>query len=97
MLGKTYKKKPKKIRSQAVFFPFLLRKKCAYNGAVQEELTMPKIDKDLCIGCGMCMGTRPAVFNIGDDGKAEVIGSSDDEASIQEAIANCPVGAISED
>jgi ferredoxin len=51
------------------------------------------INKDLCIGCGACTGTCPDVFAIGDDGKAEVIGTGDD-AAIDEAAASCPVGAI---
>ncbi len=52
-----------------------------------------KIDKDACIGCGLCVGTYPEVFAFADDGKAEVVGEADD-ASLEDAIANCPVGAI---
>ncbi len=55
-----------------------------------------KVDKDLCIGCGLCVGTAPSIFSFADDGKAEA-GPVDDEDAAQEAIANCPVGAISEE
>lgn len=61
-----------------------------------EEHTMPncKVDKDACIGCGLCIGTHPEIFAFGDDGMAEVIADGD-EASIEDAVANCPAGAIS--
>jgi ferredoxin len=52
-----------------------------------------KIDKDACIGCGLCVGTHPEIFAFADDGKAEIIGEGDD-AAIEDAAANCPVGAI---
>ena len=32
-----------------------------------------KVNKDLCIGCGACAAIVPDVFQIGDDGLAEVI------------------------
>ncbi len=53
------------------------------------------VNTDLCIGCGLCVGTVPSVFNFNDDGKA-VAGPVDDESAVDEAIANCPVGAIVE-
>ena len=51
------------------------------------------VDKDLCIACGLCVGTAPSIFSFGDDGKAEA-GAVDDEAAAEEAINNCPVAAI---
>ncbi|MDD6352369.1 MAG: ferredoxin [Lachnospiraceae bacterium] len=53
------------------------------------------VDQDTCIGCGMCEGTAPDAFRMNDDGKAECYAEGDD-ASVQEAIDNCPVGAISQ-
>lgn len=53
---------------------------------------MPKVDKDACIGCGLCVGTCPDVFSFDGDGKADVVGEGD----ASEAIASCPVGAITE-
>ncbi|MCI2111773.1 MAG: ferredoxin [Bacilli bacterium] len=53
------------------------------------------VNKDLCIGCGLCVGTVPAVFEFGDDGKAQATaGPATDDAAIDEAVANCPAGAI---
>lgn len=57
------------------------------------KMPKPKIDNEACIGCGLCVGTHPELFGFGDDGKAEVIGEGDD-AAIEDAVANCPVGAI---
>ena len=57
---------------------------------------MPKVDQDMCIGCGLCVGSCPEVFEFNDDGKAEAIeGATSD--SVEDVIDNCPVGAISED
>ena len=52
-----------------------------------------------CIGCGLCAGTCPEVFSMGDDGlavaiDAEVPAKALDTAA--EAKDNCPVGAIEE-
>ncbi len=58
----------------------------------------PKVDKDLCIGCGACVFLCPEVFKIGNDGKSEVIPEVDykeNKAGIQKAVENCPVQAIS--
>ena len=55
----------------------------------------PTVDSDACIGCGLCVGTCPAAFDFNEEGKAVAIGAADD-AEIDEAIANCPVQAISE-
>lgn len=57
-----------------------------------------KVNQDACIGCGMCAGICPSVFALDDaEGKAIVIVdevSADDEASVEEAAASCPVEAI---
>ena len=52
------------------------------------------IDSENCIGCGLCVGSYESAFGFDDDGKATVIGELD-EASADDAIANCPVGGIS--
>ena len=54
------------------------------------------INKDLCIGCGACTGIAADVFAFDDEGKAEVVAevTADNEASVEEAVAGCPVQAI---
>ncbi len=49
-----------------------------------------------CIGCGLCSGTCPEVFSMGDDGLAH--GGEIPEGSLetaQDARDGCPVSAIS--
>jgi ferredoxin len=49
-----------------------------------------------CIGCGLCEGTCPDVFRMGDDGVAH--GGAIPEGMLelaQEARDGCPVSAIS--
>lgn len=61
------------------------------------------VNKDLCIGCGACAAIVPDVFQIGDDGLAEVI--IDDKIKeisineslydeVQDAAEGCPTSAI---
>ena len=57
---------------------------------------MNAIVNDTCIGCGLCAGTCPLVFTMGDDGQAhggEV--PANQEGAAQEARDGCPVSAIS--
>lgn len=57
------------------------------------------IDKDACIGCGLCPSICPEVFEMDDDGKAvaksEVPAGKEEEA--KDAESSCPVNAISID
>ncbi len=56
-----------------------------------------KIDKEKCIGCGLCASIAEKAFKISDEGKAEVIEPiKEDEAKIKEAQDACPVAAIEE-
>lgn len=55
------------------------------------------VDKDTCIGCGLCPSICPEVFDMDDDGKAiakcpEVPAGKEDEA--KDAESSCPVSAI---
>ena len=55
------------------------------------------VDKDICIGCGLCPEVCPEIFEMEDDGKA--VASTDEVAenlvgSAKEAEEQCPVGAI---
>ena len=52
-----------------------------------------------CIGCGLCVGTCPEVFSMGDDGVAVAIETDVPEEALDsaaEAKDGCPVGAIEE-
>ena len=55
------------------------------------------VDKDDCIGCGLCPEICPEIFQMGDDGKA--VASKDEVPEIlltgaKEAEEQCPVSAI---
>jgi ferredoxin len=55
------------------------------------------VDKDLCIGCSLCVEICPAVFVMNDDSKAEPKISEipkAQEEKTKEAAASCPVNAI---
>lgn len=54
------------------------------------------IDRDGCIGCGVCSDTCPEVFCMADDGLAEVCGEVTGAtlASAKEAEESCPVSVI---
>ena len=54
----------------------------------------PVVDRDLCIGCGLCPSIAPEIFEMDDEGKAIVLVEETDDAAAQEAAAACPVGAI---
>ncbi len=50
-----------------------------------------------CIGCGLCANSCPNVFHMTEEGLAEAIKedvAKDLEASVLEAVDNCPVEAI---
>lgn len=50
------------------------------------------VNKAKCIGCGICVSICPDIFEMGADGKSEVI---DEAAEGGEAAASsCPVSAI---
>jgi len=51
-----------------------------------------KIDKEKCIGCGVCVANCPGATQIGKDGKAEIINSEKLEKCGGESI--CPMEAI---
>ena len=53
---------------------------------------MPKVKvvSDLCGSCGLCVGSRPEVFEFDEDGRAKaVVDEIDDELGFE-----CPFGAI---
>jgi len=55
----------------------------------------PKVNKELCIGCGACESICPKVFKVEEDGKSHVIDPECcKECNCQEVADNCPVQAI---
>ncbi|NQV00216.1 MAG: ferredoxin [Parcubacteria group bacterium] len=55
-----------------------------------------KIDKEKCLGCGVCINLCPKVFEL-EDGKSKIKDEVDLEKNkdcIKEAIDSCPVSAI---
>ena len=58
-----------------------------------------KVNKDKCLGCGMCVGINSDVFEFDDDGLAKANKdkiTEENEEEVKEAINSCPVGAIEE-
>jgi len=53
------------------------------------------IDKETCIGCGVCESIYPDLFEMQSDGKAGVKNVSDYDASLaNDAASQCPTSAI---
>lgn len=55
---------------------------------------MVKVDKNKCVGCGMCAGMCPETFQMDLNGKSEVINEAVTDCA-KNAAENCPVEAIS--
>ena len=55
---------------------------------------MTSVDKEKCIGCGLCAQVCGEVFEMGDDNKSTVKAQKD-LPCVKEAIDQCPVDAIS--
>ena len=52
-----------------------------------------KVDQNTCIGCGLCAGTCPEIFQMNLNGKSEVIKEEGDDCA-KKAEGICPVNAI---
>jgi len=55
------------------------------------------VDKDTCIGCGLCPAVCPEIFEMDDDGKAVASENEIEEKLIEsakDAEQQCPVNAI---
>ncbi|MDO5378414.1 MAG: ferredoxin [Clostridia bacterium] len=53
-----------------------------------------------CIGCGVCAGICPDVFEMGEDGYSHVIAEPEDDETrelAEQAKESCPVAAIEGD
>ncbi|WP_374194689.1 ferredoxin [Streptomyces sp. VRA16 Mangrove soil] len=58
-----------------------------------------EVDKERCVGAGMCALTAPDVFTQDDDGLSEVLPAAaaapGEHPMVKEAVRACPVGAVS--
>jgi ferredoxin len=57
----------------------------------------PKVNQELCIGCGQCEAICPEIFKL-DDGKSQVQDMADYSVykdKIDQSVDACPVQAIS--
>jgi len=62
------------------------------------KIKMVKVNREKCIGCGMCQSLCPEVFEL-EDGKAKVKDNVDVKKykdCIKEAKESCPMQAIEE-
>lgn len=58
------------------------------------------LDENKCSSLGMCEAVAPEYFEVTDDGSLSVLNDRPapcDRALIEEAIAACPTGALSEE
>lgn len=58
------------------------------------------VDRDRCVGAGMCALTAPSVFTQDDDGFSEVLPGRADgggDPLVREAVRACPVQAVTLD
>ena len=58
-----------------------------------------EVNKEKCLGCGMCVGINSDVFEFDDDGLAKAKNENineENEDDVKEAKNSCPVGAIEE-
>lgn len=53
----------------------------------------PKVNEDLCIGCGTCASLCDKVFKM-ENGKSKVIAEDCAECNCQDVVDSCPVSAI---
>lgn len=57
----------------------------------------PVVDRDLCIGCGLCEDMCPEVFRLGEDGIAVVILDNPEPelyGQVRDSAESCPTDAI---
>ena len=48
-----------------------------------------KVNPELCGSCGLCVGSRPEVFEFDEEGRAKAVAECDGELGFE-----CPFGAI---
>ncbi|OKH85373.1 hypothetical protein EB75_22930 [Mycobacterium sp. ST-F2] len=54
-----------------------------------------EVDRDICIGMGMCEGINSTVFRVADGGTVDIGDTTDvDLPVLRRAVAACPTGAL---
>ena len=54
-----------------------------------------EVDRDRCMGTGACAYALPGLFAVGDDGKAKVIGTvQEDDKTVADVVGECPTAAL---
>jgi ferredoxin len=54
-----------------------------------------EVDRDRCMGTGACAFALPRLFTLGDDGKASVTGTPDeDDSAVADVVDECPTAAL---
>ncbi len=54
-----------------------------------------EVNRDRCMGTGACAYALPGLFAVGDDGKAMVIGTVDeDHKTVADVVSECPTAAL---
>lgn len=60
------------------------------------ETWQVEVDRTRCMGTAACVYAKPAVFALGDDGTAQVVGPVDGtDEELADAVAECPTAALS--
>ena len=56
-----------------------------------------EVNKDICIGCGLCTNIAQNLFSMNDEGKAKAIDieiKDKEQLLAEESVNSCPVSAI---
>lgn len=55
------------------------------------------VNRDKCVGIGMCEAIAPAVFEVGDDGQTHLLVdeiADEDVTAVQQAVLECPTESL---
>lgn len=63
---------------------------------MNQKIKKINIDKNLCLGCGSCAAIAPGAFQLGNEGKAELLPDwqKTGDKELIAAVQSCPTQAI---